>query len=40
MVNGNLTIESAPGNGTTIQAQILLADGLVRRGGKLIDGIR
>ena len=40
MVNGNFTIESTPGNGTTIQAQIPLADGLVRGGGRLTDGIR
>jgi len=30
MVNGNFTVESAPGKGTTIQAQIPFADGLVR----------
>ena len=34
MVNGNFTVESAPGKGTTIQAQIPLADGLVRGGQK------
>jgi len=30
MVNGNFTVESTPGKGTTIQAQIPLADGRAR----------
>jgi signal transduction histidine kinase len=34
MVNGNLTIESTPGKGTTIVAQIPLADGRAQRGGR------
>jgi two-component system sensor histidine kinase DegS len=34
MVNGNFTVESAPGKGTTIQAKIPLTNGLVRGGRK------
>lgn len=33
MVNGNFAVESAPGKGTTIQAQIPLTNELVRGGG-------
>jgi len=40
MVGGNITIESAPGRGTTIQAQVPLADVRARGDGKLAEGIR
>jgi signal transduction histidine kinase len=33
MVGGSFSVESAPGNGTTIQAQIPLADVRARAGG-------
>ena len=39
MVNGKFTLQSAPGKGTTVQAQIPLANGRAG-GGKLADGIR
>jgi len=38
MVGGNLLVESVPGKGTTIQAQIPL--GKARAGGGLADGLR
>jgi signal transduction histidine kinase len=37
MVNGKFTVESTPGKGTTIQAQIPLTDGARGGGGKLGD---
>ena len=38
-VGGTLIVKSAPGKGTTIQAQIPLGKGC-RGGGKLVDGVR
>jgi len=38
MVGGNITIKSTPGKGTTIQAQVPLAEGRAR--GKPAEGIR
>jgi signal transduction histidine kinase len=41
MVGGKFTVESAPGKGTTILAQIPLSSARARGGGgKLIDGAR
>jgi hypothetical protein len=40
MVNGNFTVESAPGKGTTILAQILLGKARVCGGRKPADGVR
>ena len=40
MVGGNITIESTPGTGTTIQAELPLADRRARWGGELAEGIR
>ena len=34
MVGGNFTVESAPGKGTTVQAQIPLGNGRARGGEK------
>jgi PAS domain S-box-containing protein len=40
MVGGKFVVESSPGKGTTIQAQIPLTSGRARGGGKLVDGAR
>lgn len=41
MVGGSFSVESAPGKGTTVLAEIPLANGGVRgEGGKPVDGIR
>ena len=40
MVGGKFVVESSPGKGTTIQAQIPLTSGRARGGGKLVDGDR
>ena len=39
MVQGNFTVQSAPGRGTTVRVRILLANERAV-GGKLADGVR